>query len=134
MPKISETIAAARATIADYANWTQGTLARDVSGDPVTIRSTSAVCFCADGAVALAAGVQLNVFGQWEKNDHYEETSQILREAAEKMTTKRSYVNINDGCVRIPGKTPHEAILTCLDIGIALAKSREELNMERVAP
>jgi len=66
MPKISETIADARAPERPSLTTPIGrTLARDASGDPVTIRSTSAVCFCADGAVALAAGVQVNVFGQW---------------------------------------------------------------------
>lgn len=134
MPKISETLTAARAIIADPATWTQGALARDASGNAVSIRSTSAVCFCAGGAVALAAGVQINVFGQWEESDHHDAADKILREAAEKMIGKRSYVVINDGDVILNKKTPHEAILTCLDIGIDLAKSREELNMERVAP
>jgi hypothetical protein len=132
--KISETLSAARAIIADPSNWTQGAFARDAFDHPVKLRSTSAVCFCADGAVALAAGVQETVFGAWQECADYSAASTILREAAEKMTTKRSYVNINDGDEVIPLKTPHEAILMCLDLGIDLAKSREELGMERVAP
>lgn len=49
---VKEVLIAARAKIADPANWTQGTLARDVHGTPVGVLSKRASCWCSVGAVA----------------------------------------------------------------------------------
>jgi hypothetical protein len=133
--KISETLTAARAIIADPAKWTQGTHARDASGNPVRIDSKSATCFCADGALALAAGVALEGDGAWAGEiDHYDDAAKLLRSAAEQFTGQFTFVAVNDGDLKLSGKTPHEAILAVFDRSIDLAKSREELGMTRVAP
>lgn len=125
--KISETLTAARAIIADPAKWTQGTHARDASGEPVQINDSRAVCFCADGALALAAGVDVEADGGWFKDEHYTEASKIMREVAEAFTGEFSYVSVNDGDgVSIQGKPSHEGILFVFDQAIDRAKSREE--------
>jgi len=133
--KISETLAAARATISDHARWTQGAHARDLSGSPVQITDSRAVCFCADGALALAAGVTVDDDGGWVRDDHYWEAAKLMRLAAERLAPTNSYVEINDADgVSVAGKPAHEGILAVFDLGIDLAKSREELNMTRMPP
>ena len=49
---ISEHLAAARDLIKDPSGWTQGFFARDKSGNEVSVRDPSAVCFCASGAIS----------------------------------------------------------------------------------
>lgn len=56
---VKEVLIAARAKIADPANWTQGMLARDASGIPVEVCSSRAACWCAVGAVAESAPYEL---------------------------------------------------------------------------
>jgi hypothetical protein len=134
MTKISETLAAARAKIVDPNQWTQGAHARDLSGSPVQITDKRAVCFCADGALALAAGVSVDDDGGWIRDDHYWGASKLLREAAEKLTGTNSYVEINDGDgVFVKDMPSHDGVLAVFDLGIDLAKSREELGFTKVA-
>ena len=133
--KISETLTAARAIIADPAKWTQQTHARDASVEAVRIDSKSAICFCLDGALALAAGVTVDDAGAWSDSDHYDKSAILLRYVAAELTGAYSYVRINDGDgLFIENMLPHEGTLALLDRGIDVAKSREELGMERVAP
>ena len=88
-----------------------------------------------DGALALAAGVTVDDAGAWSDSDHYDHSAILLRYVAEEMTGVHSYVRVNDGDgLFIENKQPHEGILALLDRGIDVAKSREELGMERVAP
>ncbi len=49
-----EILRAARELVAR--GWTQGTPARDTSGDCVSPRSPAAVCWCALGAIAASSG------------------------------------------------------------------------------
>ncbi|WP_439357876.1 DUF6197 family protein [Bradyrhizobium sp. DASA03007] len=135
MTKISELLAAARAKIADPTNWTQGAHARDRSGNAVMITSESAVCFCADGAIALAAGVTAEADGSLNRGPNYWDATRIMRRAAQYLTGEDSYVSINDGDgSSVGGKPAHEGILAVFDKAIDLAKSREELGLTRVPP
>lgn len=53
---VKEVLIAARAKIADPANWTQGEFARDSKAKQVHSRSKSAVCWCSLGAIASETG------------------------------------------------------------------------------
>lgn len=53
---------AARALIADEANWTKGEDARDKDGEEVDARDDAAVCFCAGGAIVRITGGNFTVF------------------------------------------------------------------------
>lgn len=45
------TLKAARELISDADRWTQGRCAKDIDGDRVDVRSSSAVCWCSIGAI-----------------------------------------------------------------------------------
>jgi hypothetical protein len=134
--KISETLAAARATIADPKHWTQGAHARNAAGETVNLSDEDACCFCADGALALAAGVRsMERSGIWIGDIvHYNAASDILCEAAQRETGEYSFISVNDSSSLYPKEETHRRILTVMDRGIDIAKSREELGMARVAP
>lgn len=67
---VKEVLIAARAKIADPANWTQGECARDSTGKEVHSSSDRAVCWCSIGAIAntiaLDGGVFNNVITELE--------------------------------------------------------------------
>jgi len=53
--KTSEVLKKARAVIEKPENWTKGHYARDADGRPVSPLHSSAICFCALGAIRRAA-------------------------------------------------------------------------------
>jgi hypothetical protein len=53
--KSSQVLANAKSLIASPARWTQGEFARNETGNRVSTYSDDAVCFCAIGALRLAA-------------------------------------------------------------------------------
>jgi hypothetical protein len=133
MTKISETLTAAKAIIENPERWTQYYHAINAASQPVLIDAPDATCFCADAAIAKAAGVKIRADGKWIDTDHYDEVAELLRGAAFNLTGHRSYVNINDGHFVIPFKTAHEATLMVFDKGIEVAKEREQFNWSEVA-
>jgi hypothetical protein len=131
--KISETLTAARAIIADPAKWTQGAVARDAAGRSLTLHSTDAVCYCADGALALAAGAKPQP-GGWDTDPHYRKCASFLRSVAQTLTGKDSYIGVNDMTAEGEPKACHAAVLALFEHGASIAKSREELGLDRVPP
>jgi hypothetical protein len=132
MPAVSEIFTATKAMLADPAHWTQWTHARDEAGNPVKINSTRAVCFCLDGALAKAAGVHVDAFGHWVRDDQFQVASELLRTVAHDATGRRSYVAVNDGETYVKDETGHPGVLALLDLGIEKARQREEFNWEQV--
>lgn len=132
MRTIAETLTAARAIIADPAHWTQHAHARDAAGEPVTLDAPNATCFCLDGALAKAAGVHIDAFGHWVRDDHYHIASQFLRSVTQSANGERSYVKVNDGSAYVADETGHPGVLALLDIGIEKAKQAEEYNWSEV--
>lgn len=63
-----EALIAARALIADEANWTRQVCARNAAGDAVFATSPDAVCFCAIGAVQRA--VNYNILSDNNFNEY----------------------------------------------------------------
>lgn len=53
---VKEVLIAARAKIADPANWTQGSFAKDIDGCQVWPWDEDATCLCAMGAIAVSVG------------------------------------------------------------------------------
>lgn len=53
---VKEVLIAARAKIADPANWTQGEYARTLEGYPLDVHSRNAECWCSIGALACVMG------------------------------------------------------------------------------
>ena len=132
MPALSEIFTNTKAMLADPAHWTQWTHARDEAGNPVKINSTRAVCFCLDGALAKAAGVHVDAFGHWVRDDEFLKAAAFLRGVAGDLTGERSYVRVNDGETYVNDETGHPGVLALLDLGIERARQREEFNWEQV--
>jgi hypothetical protein len=134
MPLISETLIAAKAIIEDRAAWTQYFHAINAAGESVRINEPDATCFCADAAIARAAGVKLDDDGLWIDTDHYNEVAEHMRAVACEVTGRRSYVAVNDDVISIPDMTPHEAILFLFDKGIERAKCDRRAHLEVATP
>ncbi|MEH2517432.1 hypothetical protein V1279_003005 [Bradyrhizobium sp. AZCC 1610] len=128
MRKISETLIAARAIIADPAHWTKHAHARDAAGEPVTLDAPNATCFCLDGAIAKASDVHIDAFGHWVRDEHYFKTSEFLRGVLQEASGKHSYVAVNDGSAYCNDETGHPGVLALLDLGIEKAKQAEEVQ------
>jgi hypothetical protein len=122
---ISETLIAAKATIEPASAWTQHFHAINAEGESVRINEPDATCFCADAAIAKAAGVTVNDDGEWEGTDHYDVVAEHLRAVAFEVTGQRSYVRVNDDQVQIGDMTAHQATLFLFDKGIERAKQLE---------
>lgn len=98
-----ELLKAARAKIADPANWTRFTLARNAKGVPVAPQSKKATCWCAHGALYAVGGVRGSV------------SENILYEAAgDTFLADPAEVNDNLG---------HIQVLMVFDIAIAKAEA-----------
>lgn len=98
-----ELLKAARAKIADPANWTRFTLARNAKGNPVAPTAKGATCWCAHGALYAVGGTAKSA------------TENILYEAAgDTFHADPAEVNDNLG---------HVEVLKVFDIAIAKAEA-----------
>lgn len=102
-----ELLKAARAKIADPANWTSNTWARDKSGEPVMPQNPQACSWCARGAVEAVCD-----------RDHGQVTSaeRWLFWAADRRFGGQGVAEINDAL-------GHSAVLRLFDFAIAEAES-----------
>jgi hypothetical protein len=130
MPAISEILIGAKAIIADPAHWTTFAHARDAAGEPVTLDAPNATCFCLDGALAKAAGVHVDAFGHWVRDDRYHQASEYLRGITQSANGQRSYVSVNDGSAYVNDETGHPGVLALLDLGIEKAKQAEDAAVQ----
>lgn len=97
----------ARALIADEKNWTKDAFARNSSGEKVDPTNEGAVCFCAIGALAKAAGV--NPEGELPAEN-------LLVSEMLEWDARDSIPDFNDS-------HPHADVLTLFDRAIARAES-----------
>ncbi len=100
-----EILIAARELIADKSRWTQGTLARNVEGNPEhCVQGKTAVCFCAAGAVMHCA--------TGEDEEEWIGAWSALDAAAFSLYGGRDVAGVND-------KLGHEAVLKVYDHAIS---------------
>lgn len=115
MKTTKEILIAARALIADHANWTQGALARvSVTGRCTGSIDPDAHCFCASGAVVRICKLECKEISesyqaQWQVL--YKDAMQSLRDV-----NQESIININDSGDR---DTAHAAVIETFDKAIA---------------
>jgi hypothetical protein len=126
---VHATLVAARALIEDPAHWAQGSYARDELGNGVVNTLDLACCYCAEGAVCTALGVRatpkhIEDEGPALQSFAYLRASAILLMKRAGVSPRSGYhpdVDLNDGNVRLPGLTAHEATLAMFDDAITSA-------------
>jgi hypothetical protein len=118
----------AKTLITPRERWGQGDFAQDVDGNDVSTLDGSAQCFCALGAWAHVARVNIDTADP-TKIPH--EVVALLDRAATKLWLDKkdpedtradcSIVELNDREVIIPDMHPHDAVLAAYDIAIEMA-------------
>jgi len=100
----ADILKAAKAKIANPANWMQGFYARDINGNELIGNEPGAVCFCAIGAIESVQGIEHHGNGWAER------PVELLCEAA-----NQQIAIYNDGHT-------HEEVLAVYDKAIAAAE------------
>lgn len=119
-----ELLIKAKAVIADPTKWTQGVMARDAEGRPVGFSDKKADCFCAVGAVNVAA---LKAHAEVTEEVTYIPAIGAIR-ALNRAASQRSapftlIEEFND-----MGTTTHAAIMAVFDKAIASCESAPSAN------
>jgi mannose/cellobiose epimerase-like protein (N-acyl-D-glucosamine 2-epimerase family) len=120
----------AKALITPREHWGQGDFAQDADGGDVSTLSETAKCFCALGAYAHVAKINVN---SADADAIPNSIILLLDHAADRLYSEKtgcdansvSIVELNDHEVSIPDMHPHDAVLAAYDIAIEMAGVEE---------
>jgi hypothetical protein len=111
-PAVAVVLKQVRELLSDPTKWTQGTSARDASGNAVDPKDPAATCFCVYGAVHHFAPNDADAAVAFDALDPFVDTVTVRAD--------RSLISVNDGAVALKNDLkPRDAVLSVLDAALA---------------